>query len=79
MGNDYDSDKANNYEKDVSMIIELNKTCYFKGEEIKGNIILSSKNGLKGTLVNPYEKKMVNTHMSRILMNLMWIHLILKK
>ena len=54
MGNDYDSDKSNNYEKDVSMTIDLNKTCFFKGEEIKGNIILSSKNGLKGTLVNPY-------------------------
>ena len=55
MGNDYDKDKINNYEKDVSMIIDLNKMCFFKGEEIKGNIILSPKNGIKETqLVNPY-------------------------
>ena len=55
MGNDYYDDKINNYEKDVSMILNLNKACYFKGEEIKGNIILSSKNGLNKTqLVNPY-------------------------
>ena len=37
------------------MIIDLNKTCFFKGEEIKGNIILSPKNGLDKTqLINPY-------------------------
>ena len=55
MGNDYDYDKENNYEKDVSMTIELNKTCFFKGQEIKGKIILSSKNGTKETqLLNPY-------------------------
>ena len=54
MGNDYDNDLIN-YEKDISMILDLNKACYFKGEEIKGSIILSSKNGLNETqLVNPY-------------------------
>ena len=55
MGNDYDDDKLYNSEKDVSMTIELNKTCFFKGEEIKGNIILLSKNGINETqLINPY-------------------------
>ena len=55
MGNFYESEKINDYEKDVSMTIDLNKTCFFKGEEIKGNIILSSKNGINKTqLINPY-------------------------
>ena len=55
MVNDYNDDKINNYEKNVSMILDLNKTHYFKGGEIKGNIILSSKNDLNKTqLVNPY-------------------------
>ena len=44
-----------NYEKDVSLSIELNKTCYSKGELLKGTIILTPKQNSNITeLLNPY-------------------------
>ena len=44
-----------NYEKDVSLSIELNKTCYSKGELLKGKIILTPKQNSNITeLLNPY-------------------------
>ena len=55
MGYDFETDKNYNYEKNVSMSFELNKTCYSKGEIITGTIILSAKEGLAQTqLLNPY-------------------------
>lgn len=55
MGNDFETDKNYNFEKNVSMIVELNKTCYSSGEIITGTIILSAKEGLIQTqLLNPY-------------------------
>ena len=55
MGYDFETDKKYNFEKNVSMIFELNKTCFSKGEIITGNIILSAKEGLIQTqLLNPY-------------------------
>ena len=44
-----------NYEKEVSLSIELNKTCYSKGELLKGTIILIPKqNSTITELLNPY-------------------------
>jgi len=44
-----------NYENEVSMDIELNKTCYSKGETIYGTIILTPKANSKiKELLNPY-------------------------
>ena len=55
MGYDFETDKKYNFENNVSMIFELNKTCFSKGEIITGNIILSAKEGLIQTqLLNPY-------------------------
>lgn len=55
MGYDFETDKNYNYERFVSMIIELKKTCFSKGEIISGNIILSPKTGLtESQLINPY-------------------------
>ena len=44
-----------NYEKEVSLSIELNKTCFSKGELLKGTIILTPKqNSTITELLNPY-------------------------
>ena len=49
LGNKY------NYEKDISMTIELDKTCYSKGELIHGIITLTPKeNSNIKELLNPY-------------------------
>ena len=49
MGNSFETDKNYNYEKDVSMILNINKTCYCMGEFIIGNITLLAKNSLTQT------------------------------
>lgn len=55
MGYNFQTDKKYNFEKYVSLSIDMNKTCYSKGEIISGNIILLPKNGIKETqLRNPY-------------------------
>ena len=56
MGYDFETDKKYNSEKNVSMTIELNKTCFSKGEFIIGKIILKPKDGLltQTQLINPY-------------------------
>ena len=55
MGYDFESDKKYNYEKNISMSFDLDKTCYSKGELITGNIILIPKEGIFQTqLLNPY-------------------------
>ena len=55
MGYDFESDKNYNYEKNISMSFDLDKTCYSKGEIIRGNIILLPKEGIIQTrLINPY-------------------------
>ncbi len=57
MGSDFESDKKYNFEKNISMLFEINKTCYSKGEMIIGNIVLTPKDGLVQTqLINPYAK-----------------------
>lgn len=57
MGYDFETDKNYNFEKYVSMTLELNKTCFSKGELILGKIILQPKDGLIQTqLLNPYPK-----------------------
>ena len=44
-----------NYEKEVSLSFELNKTCFSKGELLKGTIILTPKqNSTITELLNPY-------------------------
>lgn len=50
----YDFEKNNkkyNNEKNFTITIELDKTCYFKGEYIKGNIILKPKDVIKKSLL----------------------------
>ena len=55
MGYDFESDKAYNWDNFVSMTIELNKTCYSKGEFVDGTIILKPKEGLQNPLLsNPF-------------------------
>ena len=52
MGYDFESDKKYNIENNVSMTIELNKTCYSGGEFVNGSIILRPKEGLQQTLLS---------------------------
>ena len=57
MQNDFYLGDEFNYENDVSLSIELDKTCYSKGEKINGTLILSPKqNSAHTELVNPYAK-----------------------
>ncbi len=52
MGYDFETDKTYNFEKDVSMTIETEKTCYFPGEFVNGKIILKPKEGISNTLLS---------------------------
>ena len=45
MGYDFEADKQYNFETSVSMILELNKTCFTPGEYINGTITLRPKEG----------------------------------
>ena len=55
MGYDFESDKKYNVEKNVSMTIELGKTCYSPGEYLNGTITLRPKEGLQNPLLSsPY-------------------------
>lgn len=57
MQNDFYLGDEFNYENDVSLSIELDKTCYSKGEKINGTLILSpEQNSTHTVLVNPYAK-----------------------
>ena len=57
MQNDFYLGDEFNYENDVSLSIELDKTCYSKGEKINGTLILSpEQNSTHNELVNPYAK-----------------------
>ena len=57
MQNDFYLGDEFNYENDVSLSIELDKTCYSKGEKINGTLILSpEQNSAHTELVNPYAK-----------------------
>ena len=57
MQNDFYLGDEFNYENDVSLSIELDKTCYSKGEKINGILILSpEQNSTHTELVNPYAK-----------------------
>lgn len=57
MQNDFYLGDEFNYENDVSLSIELDKTCYSKGEKINGTLILSpEQNSTHTELVNPYAK-----------------------
>ena len=57
MENDFYLGDEFNYENDVSLSIELDKTCYSKGEKINGTLILSPKqNSTYTELINPYAK-----------------------
>ena len=50
-------EKTNNYEKEISMDIKLNKTCFSIGETIQGTIILTPKpNSTVNKLLNPEAK-----------------------
>ena len=57
MGTEYEFEKDENYnfESNISMNIEINKTCYSKGEIVQGNIFLLPKYGLNANqIINPY-------------------------
>ena len=57
MQNDFYLGDEFNYENDVSLSIELDKTCYSKGEKINGTLILNpEQNSTHTELVNPYAK-----------------------
>jgi hypothetical protein len=57
MQNDFYLGDEFNYENDVSLSIELDKTCYSKGEKINGTLILTpEQNSTHTELVNPYVK-----------------------
>ena len=57
MQNDFYLGDEFNYENDVSLSIELDKTCYSKGEKINGTLILiPEQNSTHTELVNPYAK-----------------------
>ena len=63
MGSDFESNKKYNFEKNVSMIFDINKTCYSKGEMIFGSIVLTPKDGLVQTqLINPFAKMTLKEH-----------------
>ena len=55
MGYDFETDKKYNFEKNISMTLKLEKTCYSIGEIIEGEIILSPKSGktINPQLINP--------------------------
>lgn len=53
MGYDFESDKNFNYEKKISMSIELEKTCFSKEEYITGFIVLKQKEGIQEYLSEP--------------------------
>ena len=53
--NEFGENKNNNYESNLAMNIEINKSCYSKGEIIQGYISIFSKNILEPTtLINPF-------------------------
>ena len=57
MGTEFETDKNYNYEREISMNIELPKTCYSKGEIIQGTLSLFPKTNYTQTqnqLINPY-------------------------
>lgn len=63
MGSDFESNEKYNFEKNVSMIFEINKTCYSKGEMIFGSIVLTPKDCLVQTqLINPFAKMTLKEH-----------------
>ena len=45
------NNKKYNEETNFTINIKINKTCYFKGEKIKGNILLTPKDIIKKTLL----------------------------
>lgn len=61
---EFERDVNYNYESKIGMNLELNKTCFSKGEIIQGNLFLYSKNDLEETkLINPYiEIKLKEMH-----------------
>ena len=66
MGTEYEFEKdvKYNYESNISMKLEINKTCYSKGEILKGSLFLTPKSYLYQTqLTDPYvEIKLEEMH-----------------
>ena len=57
MKNRFNLSEKYNYEKEVSLSIELDKICYSKGELLTGTLILTPKeNSTITELTNPYTK-----------------------
>ena len=55
MGYDFETDIKYNYENNISLSIELDKTCFSKEEYITGYLLLQLNNGLQTTLTEPIE------------------------
>ena len=53
MGYDFESERFANYENNISLAVELDKTCFSKEEYIEGNLNLKLKNGLQTSLEEP--------------------------
>ena len=66
MGTEYqfEKDVKYNYESNISMKLEINKTCYSKGEILKGTLFLTPKSYLyQSQLLDPYvEIKLEEMH-----------------
>ena len=57
MGTEYEfeKDKKYNFDTNISMKLELNKTCFSKGEKIKASIFLLPKeDSFQTKLISPY-------------------------
>ena len=60
---DFETDKNFNYEQNISMNIELKKTCYSKGEIIQGNLYLAPKTTpVSNILIKPFAEISLREH-----------------
>ena len=60
---DFETDKNFNYEQNISMNIELKKTCYSKGEIIQGNLYLAPKTTpVSNILIKPFVEISLREH-----------------
>jgi len=57
-GYEFETDKTNNREKNISMKVKLYKTCYSPWKIIEGNIIIKGKEDLKETNLSDTFMKM---------------------
>ena len=60
---DFETDKNFNYDSNISMKIELKKTCFSKGELVQGNLYLAPKTpSVSSILINPLAEITLREH-----------------